>query len=416
MVDTNWREKLHPATFRGVPFLVDSDDMQVGRRLQVHEYPKRDQSFAEDMGKAAREINLIAWVSGADFMAQRDRLLLALEEKGSGTLIHPWYGQMTMMVSMCRVTHQWDEGPVALFQLQFREVGHSASPTVSVNTKQQLQHHADQLTKLNAQDFVDRFDVKKQPDFVRDEAFHKITKNIKLVKAGMNQFDPDSAALFDRISKELPSLLGIPSSFTEALNDVFLSFRAGSKALAQRQSTTTPSFAKMASAAQSSLAFLKIGQSFSNGASTATATKSSSYRSVGQVHVAKNALAIDDFMRRTLIAESAVAAAAMPAQLHPDMTMVRKELLQALDQEMPRATDRTFLALNKLRTSVHHDLKARSRYLARVETVTPKEITPAVVVAYDRYEDARRANEIVMHNNLRHPGFVPVTQLKVLSA
>lgn len=89
----NWRDKLHPASFRGISFLVDADDIQAGRRLQIHEFPKRDKAFAEDMGRSTREINLTAWVAGDDFMASRTQLLEALEKARPGTLVHPWYGR-----------------------------------------------------------------------------------------------------------------------------------------------------------------------------------------------------------------------------------------------------------------------------------------------------------------------------------
>ncbi|EKC3892200.1 DNA circularization N-terminal domain-containing protein, partial [Escherichia coli] len=38
---TTWRDNLYDASFRGVPFSVESDEGSFGRRVQVHEYPNR---------------------------------------------------------------------------------------------------------------------------------------------------------------------------------------------------------------------------------------------------------------------------------------------------------------------------------------------------------------------------------------
>jgi prophage DNA circulation protein len=38
----------------------------------------------------------------------------------------------------------------------------------------------------------------------------------------------------------------------------------------------------------------------------------------------------------------------------------------------------------------------------------------AVLCAGDLFDDPTRADEIVVRNNIRHPGFVPVRPLKVL--
>ncbi len=60
-------------------------------------------------------------------------------------------------------------------------------------------------------------------------------------------------------------------------------------------------------------------------------------------------------------------------------------------------------------------MTTRARDSARLTTLTPHEVTPALVVAYDYYEDATRDADIVARNQIRHPGFVPPIALKVLT-
>jgi len=85
--------------------------MGAGRRTQVHEYPQRDKPWVEDLGRSAREIAFEAFVVGADYVDQANRLLSAIEEPGPGALIHPWFGTLTVSLKdQARVTFSRELG------------------------------------------------------------------------------------------------------------------------------------------------------------------------------------------------------------------------------------------------------------------------------------------------------------------
>lgn len=100
-----WEENLHPASFRGVPFAVTDGESQFGRRQAVHEYPMRDRVWVEDLGRGTRRITLQGFIvqgsriySAGDVLTQRDSLVVACETKGSGTLVHPTLGELTVSI------------------------------------------------------------------------------------------------------------------------------------------------------------------------------------------------------------------------------------------------------------------------------------------------------------------------------
>lgn len=106
--DESWRwdENIKPASFRGVPFAVVTGEGQFGRRLAVHEYPNRDRVWTEDLGRGTRRITLQGFIvqgsriyNAPDVFTQRDSLIAACETKGSGTLIHPSLGPLTVSIS-----------------------------------------------------------------------------------------------------------------------------------------------------------------------------------------------------------------------------------------------------------------------------------------------------------------------------
>ena len=98
------------------------------------------------------------------------------------------------------------------------------------------------------------------------------------------------------------------------------------------------------------------------------------------------------------------------------MISIRDEVLGAIDSEMLKCEDDdVYLALEEARASVYDDMTSRAQDEARLITVTPPEVMPALVVAYDFYEDASRDQEIIDRNGVRHGGFVPVKELLLLS-
>ena len=69
--------------------------------------------------------------------------------------------------------------------------------------------------------------------------------------------------------------------------------------------------------------------------------------------------------------------------------------------------DTAFQALDDLRASIVKELTARATALPRIRRVTVPGSVPALALAYDLYEDARRDEALARRNGVRHPGFMP---------
>ena len=118
-----WKERLQPASFRGIPFEVDSAELGGGRRLARHEYPLRNEPYAEDLGRKARTWTITAFLIGEDYDLVRNRLLRACEADGPGTLVHPYLGELQVLVESYRVSERKTEGRVARVTMTFAEAG-----------------------------------------------------------------------------------------------------------------------------------------------------------------------------------------------------------------------------------------------------------------------------------------------------
>ena len=114
-----WRDSLKRASFRGVHFEVEQHSMSGGRRVASFEYPQRDTPYVEDLGAKQRSFSVDAFVIGSDYMTLRDNLIKALETKGSGVLIHPYLGTMTVVAEGYSMDESPSDGGVARFSIDF---------------------------------------------------------------------------------------------------------------------------------------------------------------------------------------------------------------------------------------------------------------------------------------------------------
>lgn len=115
--------KLQPASFRGASFGVTSDSLDTGRRTVKHEFPGREKPYVEDLGRKTRSFSIEGFVVGKDYADRRNELLSALEQSGTGVLIHPYYGEMTVQVDNVSVSHSAQDGGMAIFSITFTEPG-----------------------------------------------------------------------------------------------------------------------------------------------------------------------------------------------------------------------------------------------------------------------------------------------------
>ncbi|MDY2890254.1 MAG: hypothetical protein SOT14_01760, partial [Succinivibrio sp.] len=101
----------------------------------------------------------------------------------------------------------------------------------------------------------------------------------------------------------------------------------------------------------------------------------------------------------------------------PDVETLRADLLDAIETEMiAEGTDSAGMheALETAYGAVYRHLSDDVLGQNSSVTITPAETTPAVVLAYARYGDASRADEIASRNGIHNPLFVPPRALSVL--
>jgi prophage DNA circulation protein len=134
-----WRDQLVPASFRGVPFQVQSGSPTSGRRIDVHEYAYRDRPSTDDLGRRAEKWRVRGFILAAGdgaYAAQRDALYSVCRDYAAPALLFvPWLpsGRLVRCETVT-YTESIEAGGEASFDMEFVEAGAPAGPLVSVDT------------------------------------------------------------------------------------------------------------------------------------------------------------------------------------------------------------------------------------------------------------------------------------------
>lgn len=134
----SYQERYRTASFRGVPFFVDKDAFEGGRRNEPHEFPKRNQGLTEDMGRRLRIFPVDGYIIGDNHDLEAQALITALEADGPGLLVLPLKGSHSVIANGFSSTFERTEGRITKFAMSFVEAGSAISAPQILQDTQNL--------------------------------------------------------------------------------------------------------------------------------------------------------------------------------------------------------------------------------------------------------------------------------------
>lgn len=394
----SWRERLAPASFRGVQFHVETNEFASGRRTARHEYPKRDRPFIEDMGRATREITFDAYVIGSEYLVDKNALIDALEKAGPGELVHPLYGRRTVQAGGFSVRETRTEGGMARFALSFSETGDSRFPAAVEDANDAVVSAAETADDTAEGSFLERFSVAGLPQWAVDKARDTVAQmgdTLSDVLAPIRSAGEAASTLNQdiiRLQDEAEDLVRQPERLANVMRTIMGSVVASDVDARTRSRSLRAFYDGFAPEPEP----------------TTTETRQA---------VERNRDALDGFAHQ--ITSSAEASVAIEREYPTldDAEQVRDGIADHLDEQAEHAPDTVFDALTALRARLVRAIPPENSNLPRLVTIREHQTVPAVVLAYRLYEDADRGAEIVSRNRVRHPSFVPGgVDLEVLSS
>ncbi|MCE8004218.1 DNA circularization protein [Billgrantia ethanolica] len=401
----SWRDRLDPelrGSFRGVEFHVERADTQGGRRWLIHEYPRRDRPYSEDMGRKARAWTLEFFVAGDDYDLQRDELIEALDEPGAATLVHPYLGTFSAVATEPRWSESTREGGMCTFQVTFVESGEERLPSRSVDTQRQALQAADTLEEALAEDFAEQWSVEGLLGWSLVAVERDLSSILRGIEDVVGGVADEVAEVIRRPSDIVALVVGGYSRLRNAVMSPIkaLDLYSGNSLLAIRG--TGGGRVRLPPGTPRRAARL-LRDTGTSGNSVEPPTADTPERK----QRARNTRAANQLNGRAAALEAARLVAGTDWLSRQDAEAAGTDTLALIDAQMTTEapiSDAVYGALVSLRAAVSEDLRTRVVALPGMTTYTPQRTLPALVVAHRLYGDATRADEIAVRNNVPHPG------------
>lgn len=395
----SWKDSLRKASFRGVPFKVDSSDRTGGRRAQTFEFPGRDIPFTEDLGRKARNFSIEGFVLGDDYFKQRDALVTALEKEGAGTLVHPFYGNQEVQLTDFSVRETLTgEGRIARFQLSFVEAGKEIFPAAKADPKASLSTKA-AAVRSAAGKKLGGLSVLRKPQFVIDDATAKVKAISDKMSSASRGADGPAAMIADlgyairKLNTSASELISSPADLHAQIDDALGVF-------GDAMGSVGKTFDNLASL---------LGFGSDDGIVTGSTPDRETQR--------ENRALLNTHIQVMATSYAAEAAVEMDYPSVEEAEETRAILLDKLEEIAETADDDDlYIAMQDLRSEIVKGVPPEEESLPNVIEVELPEATPSLVLAYDTYESLDLEQDIVDRNRVQNPAFLPGRKpLKVLS-
>lgn len=369
-----WKENFTArGSFRDVEFIIESDDLEFGRRKQVHEFPLRNFSAVEDLGRKSRKFSIECFVIGPEYMVARDQLIAAIEQPGPGVLVHPYFGTLNAEVIEAKKSETTRGGGRASFSLSFIETGEREFAFVSTDTQALVEDAAEVCEGECVDEFAAIYDTVGQvQEFVE--------------------------GVQDELESALQSIEDVVGDVVNTVTDLIL-------APVELGSAIMGTVNTISNLIDDPLQALSVYEDlFDSQPSGPPVPRTTSNR----IQQADNIDAIHVLIQRAAVIGACDLSARINFTAVDDALSLMVRLMAAIDDQVEQAnTDGVYHAFQDLRAAVAEDLRVRGAKLPRVRRIENTSNLPALVIAYRVHNDVARESEIVERNKVSHPGFVP---------
>ena len=381
----SWLDDYRQASFRGVEFYVPTYEGSGGRRLQVTEFPGQDLPYVEDFGKKASRQNLEAYVIGDDYHLQRNRLILALETKGKGLLVHPYLGDIYIMIDSFTWRDTLQEMGMARFTIGFVEAGELRFPTTVVDTKGAVALAKEASEEAVSVDFIDRFSI--------------VTNGISVVNATKDAIETG----FELMETAKQTVANAPS-YRRALENA----RARSLALMYDALELIENVKDL----------IGFGTNADDDVEATEDNAHGSYEDMKAMYTYSPKTVTEDaddptivfqesFNRLALINQAGLLSFIEYTSLD-EAVVLRDEVFTGIDKVLEETkSDDVYNTFYNLRTVVAQDIDERARKLPRLVNKILNVSECALILSYELYGNIDREQEIIDRNRVVHPAFVP---------
>jgi prophage DNA circulation protein len=409
-----WRDRMEPASFKGVPFWVDTQSLTKGRRVPVRKLAGRDGSVQQDLGREPDEGTIAAFLFGDDYDHLRDDLEEALTDPGAGALVLPTRGEIWARIidgpdtsesrtegGYCTVRFRWVNEDREAGGLRARIDTSAALETAASNVR--VEAEIDAMADYDPTGLPEKY-----LNATRD-AIGTVTDTLRVVQrnisGALGVVDNVTVAI-NELDVNVNNVMSSPPLLVTTLIALVDSVIGLADTIVDNIDRTTGLAGLIESPydrAASTRTTAAAGQRFVGLGSSATAGGESDLSQ----RAAKNTRAVFKVTRADALARQAETFAVAPFESSTQAIRTLDAMAEEIDL-LGRygISDGLFAALADLRAAAASHLLRTASSLPETVQYEPKRTLPALLIAHDLYADARRDSEIVARNHVPHPLFV----------
>ena len=440
-----WRDNLEQASFRGVDFFIDSHDYEFGPKNIIHEYPFNDKAELENQGVATDSFSMNAYVLASlnnrfNYFKARDKLINALKEKTSGKLVHRYLGDKNVaVVGTARMTEQFNEGGIARFQISFKEVVDKAPTGVSFDPIGAIDAFVSDLLDSFDDAFGAVFDATADLSRVSSaitSGMQSIISNINTLKSLPGSAISSATSIVLSANSLAQSVLSTPCDLVSAITGGFNSFLFVAGMLEDTLSRDI--LGKCSGRVQNQVTADRdpdeLDQEEGTSATQASANMAVFGDTLPVINVVSPSSASDQANQQAVIDVFRATGLATAARIAVRTTFTSQDEANALlayiskliddyldylgglagDDALPNqgitfSNDDIYTGIKQLKALLKKSFDSIGADLAKiVDYKVGPEVLSTLTLAYDRYEDLSREQEIVNRNLIiLNPCFIP---------
>lgn len=377
-----WSDNYRQAKFRTAYFVVPGHDLSGGSRGAVHEFPKKDIPYVENMGKRVKQFSLEAFIIGDDYMVDRDLLITELD-KGFGKLVHPYYGTIDVFCQSYTVRETDTENGIVRFTIQFVQSGALTFPNTVIDTVKNVSVKKTAAISASKSAFAKEYSLLKVPFSVSQNSINTVNMGISAIETAKKSVSTasDYKRKLDTNKGKVIQLAYDALDLGQEIADLI----------------TFGTNEEDSSSARADNALIRFNE----------------MRELWEF-VPEDILVEDDpsmvfatFMQINAIINAMGLISLMEFKSLDDAIAIRDQVFVKLETLILDITDdELYVKLYELQTSVTHDVDIRGTNLARLGEYTLNNSLPALVVSHDLYGNIDFEQDIIDRNKIEHPLFV----------
>jgi len=405
-----WQDAYLPASFRGIPFFVESHEKSGGRNAVPHEIPDREKGFAEDMGRKTDGYNIKGHIVGDEYFFLRDALMAAVDSQESGVLIHPYLGLLDVQPRENTFSETWDKGRMCNFEINFVDAGDANVVFGAIDIVTGFITNVVALVAQVQNAYALAAAFSGLPAYAIDSAeailntfVSSVAKSTAKVRANQENLSKLNKDLEDFDTTKRAKMLNDSEGLVAGIDNILTQLK--DLPIPPVEDNTVNYKAERPEAISiydNVLDQAAVNEVQINAVPPVTSTRQKE---------ADNSNAINDMIKQLAIARASESAAGQEYPSVESALVQRNELNDLIDAELLRESlaDNLFQALKDVKSSNTAMIPDPRRILGTIKEIKLLQTQPSLVVAHNIYGNVQNENDILDRNKIKNPAFVDGT-------